>query len=94
MNTELVAEYHRLLSLTQEMLALHREQQWVSVLERWRGEVTGTTPNVDLRQHAVRTARAMGGWGSLSEIALVSQNEAFTKLLDALYATCRQIRNG
>jgi len=41
----------------------------------------------------VRTARALGGIGSISEIALVSQDVAFTRLLDALYATCRQIRN-
>jgi hypothetical protein len=92
-NTEPVAEYHRLLSQTQEILAVHREKHWVSVLERWRSELTSATLNVDLRQHAVRTARAMGGIGSISEIALISHDEGFTKLLDALYAICRQIRN-
>jgi hypothetical protein len=63
------------------------------VLQRWRGELTRATPDFDLRQHAVRTARALGGIGSISQIALVRQDQAFTKLLDALYATCRQIRN-
>ena len=92
MSLELVAEYHRLLSQTEEMLALHNEKQWVWVLQRWRGELTSATPDFDLRQHAVRTARALGGIGSISEIALVSQDEPFTKLLVALYATCRQIR--
>ena len=74
------------------MLALHNEKQWVEALQKWRGELTSATPDFDLRQHAVRTARALGGIGSISEIALISQDEAFTKLLAALYATCREIR--
>jgi hypothetical protein len=74
------------------MLSFHREKQWVSVLQRWRSELTSATLDFELRQHAVRTARALGGNGSISVIALVSQDDAFTKLLDALYATCRQIR--
>ena len=92
MSLELAAEYHQLLSQTEEMLALHNEKQWVGVLQRWRGELTSASPDFDLRRHAVRTARALGGIGSISEIALVSQDEAFTRLLVALYATCRQIR--
>ena len=87
----LVAEYRRLLSQTEEMLRLHNEKQWVGVLQRWRCELTSET-NFDLRQHAVRTARALGGIGSMSEIALLSQDAAFIKLLDTLYATCREIR--
>jgi len=111
---DLVAEYRRLLSQTEEMLALHNEKQWVGVLQRWRSELTSAIPDFDLRQHAVRTARALGGLESISHIALVigihsatecvlqaesplnaptAQNVAFTTLLDALYATCRQIRN-
>jgi hypothetical protein len=89
----LVAEYHRLLSQTEEMLALHREKQWVSVFQRWRSDLRSDMPDADLKRHAVRTARAMGGIGSISVIALFSQDDSFTKLLDALYATCRQIRN-
>jgi hypothetical protein len=93
MKPELVAEYDRLLSQTQEMLALYREKQWVSILEGWRDELTSAAPDVDLRQHADRTARALGGMESIGEVALARHDEAFTKLLDALYATCTQIRN-
>jgi uncharacterized membrane protein YccC len=94
LSPELVAEYHRLLFQTQEMLARYGEKEWATVFQRWRGELANATLNVDLRKHAVRTARAMGGLGSISQIAVVSQDETFTKLLEALYATCRQIRYG
>jgi len=90
---ELVAEYRRLLFQTEKMLVRHNEKKWVGILQRWHCELTSATEDFDLRQHAVRTARALGGIGSISEIALVSQDVAFTRLLDALYATCRQIRN-
>jgi hypothetical protein len=93
MRPELVGEYHRLLSQTQEMLAIHREKRWVSILQSWRDELTSTPTAVDLRQHAERTARALGGMESIGEVALASQDESFKKLLDALYATCTQIRN-
>jgi hypothetical protein len=75
------------------MLALHHQKQRVSVFQRWRSELVRAIPEADLKQHAVRTARAMGGLGSISEIALFSQDDSFTHLLDALYATCKQIRN-
>lgn len=61
---------------------------------RWRRELTSATPNVDLKQHAVRTARALGGLDSIAEVALLSEDQSFTKLLEALYATCRRIRIG
>jgi hypothetical protein len=93
MSPELVSEYLRLLSQTQEMLALHREKQWVSVLQEWRDELTNTTPTADLNRHAERTARALAGMESIGEVALASQDDAFTRLLDALYATCLRIRN-
>ena len=51
MRSELVAEYHRLLSQTKAMLALQREKQWGSILQSWRDELT-TLPAVELRQHA------------------------------------------
>jgi hypothetical protein len=62
-------------------------------LQKWRDELTNAVPTVDLRKHAERTARALGGMESIGEIALASQDEAFIRLLDKLYATCRQIRN-
>ena len=93
MRPELIAEYHRLLSQTQEMLALHREERWVSVFQSWRSELRSDMPDADLRRHAVRTTRVMGGTGSISVIALFSRDDSFTKLLEALYASCRQIRN-
>jgi hypothetical protein len=93
MKPELVAEYVRLLSKTQEMLDLHREKQWVSVLQEWRDELTNPTPKPDLKRHAERTARALGGMESIGEVALASQDDAFMKLLDTLYATCLKIRN-
>jgi hypothetical protein len=94
LSPELVAEYHLLLSQTQELLAFRHEKQWVSMLQSWRRELTSVTADADLRRHAVRTARALGGIGSISEIALAGGDESFTKLLEALYATCRQIRIG
>jgi hypothetical protein len=93
MSPELFAEYLRLLSQTQEMLAVHGGKQWIGVLQKWRDELTNTMPTVDLQRHAERTARALGGMESIGEVALASQNDAFKKLLDALYATCLKIRN-
>ena len=91
MNFDLLREYHRLLCNTEEMLTLHNQKQWVNVLQEWRGELTSTMTDLDLRQHAVRTARALGGIGSISEIALLGRDEPFKKLLDALYESCSQI---
>jgi hypothetical protein len=91
-NHALLAEYDRLLSRTQELLALHHEEQWVSLLERWRSEWTNAPQHVQLRPQVVRTARALGGIGSISEIALVKKDQALTKVLDDLYECCRQIR--
>ena len=93
MSLDLLAEYHQLLYQTEEMLALHNEEQWVNLLQGWRGELASNRTDFDLRKHAVRTARALGGIGSISQIALLSEDEPFTKLLDALYAACKQIRN-
>jgi hypothetical protein len=74
------------------MLAAHRETQWARVYQSWRMELGNGLPEADLKQHAVRTARSMGGLDSISLIALLSQDDTFTKLLDELYETCRQIR--
>jgi len=93
MGFDLLAEYHRLLYQTEEKLVFHNEKQWVNVLRRWHGELTSANSYVDLKQHAVRTARALGGIGSVSEIALIRQDEPFTEVLHGLYATCSQIRN-
>jgi len=90
-NPELVAEYHRLLSQAQQMLAHHREEQWVSVLQKRRDELTSGAQTSDLRQHVVQTARSLGGLDSMSLIAVLKRDDAFTQVLDALYATCREI---
>jgi len=75
------------------MLARHLAKQWVSVLQAWRAELTDSTPEADLKRHAERTARALGGMESIGEVALSSQDDEFKKVLDALYATCLKIRN-
>ena len=91
MNPELFADYHRLLSRTQEMLVHHREEQWISVLQKRREELTSNDPTVDLRQHVVQTARTLGGLDSMRVIAVIKQDEALAHVLDLLYATCREI---
>jgi hypothetical protein len=90
---ELVAEYRRLMSQTQDTLALYHQNEWVAGLQKWRDELTSAMPTVDLRKHAERKARALGGMESIGEIALSCQDSAFGELLDKLYATCRRIQN-
>ena len=89
-STELSAKYRRLLSQTEELLIAHRKEPWAKVFQKWRMELD--SPGADLTKHAVRTARSMGGLGSISLIALLSRDERFTQLVDELYETCRQIR--
>jgi hypothetical protein len=73
------------------MLETLHHQEWVRAIEGWRKELHAPTGPLSLHQHCQRTVRALGGMGSIGEIALMYKDHDFTTLIDSLYAICKRI---
>jgi hypothetical protein len=87
----LISEYSELLKQVQGILEARHHDAWISALRTWREELAVDIDQATLRAHAERTARALGGMESIGEIALASRDTRFLKLVDSLYAKCKQI---
>jgi len=73
------------------MLSARHREKWAATLNTWRAELRNDSSRAELQSHAARTARALGGMESIGEIALGDGDKEFLKLVEALYATCKQI---
>ncbi len=61
------------------------------MLQTWREELRQVSDLADLRAHAARTARGMGGMESLGEIVSIGNDPEELRLLEELYSTCKVI---
>jgi hypothetical protein len=59
------------------MLVVRHQEKWVAPLNIWRSELKNGPSPSELRSHAERTARALGGMESIGEIALGDNDQEF-----------------
>jgi hypothetical protein len=89
--SELVAEYDGLLREVRKAMVDRHQETWASTLQAWGEELNPAISTSALREHAKRTARALGGMESIGEIAQTSHDEQLLKLVEALFAKCKAI---
>ncbi len=89
-NRGLVSQYDLQLEKMQEALTRH-DRATVDLLKAWREELRSVSDEAALKAHAARTARNMGGMGSLSEVVMIGNNREELRLLEELYAICKFI---
>jgi hypothetical protein len=89
-NRGLVLEYDLQLEKMQEALTAH-DRAAVNLLKAWRDELRCVSDQGALKVHAARTARSMGGMGSLGEVVLMGNDPNELRLMEELYAICRFI---
>ena len=90
-NEQLLSRYSADLEIAQILLRLHHEHALVKAVQALREELERVPDTVALKALAARTARALGGMGSIGETALGLNDKVLLSLLNDLYATCNQI---
>jgi len=86
-----ISRYDELLARTQAMLSARHQEKWAAALNTWRAELKNRLSPAELRSHAQRTARALGGMESIGEIALGDNDQEFLRLVEDLFAICKEI---
>lgn len=89
-NEELVSQYGLLLEKMRDALKGH-DRASVNALQGWREELRQVSDEAALKAHAAKTARSMGGMGSLGEIVMMGNDPEEMRLLEELYAVCKFI---
>jgi hypothetical protein len=89
-NQELLSQYDLQLEKMQDALRGH-DRAAVGLLQTWREELRTVSDQATLRTHATRTARNMGGMGSLGEVVMMGDDPNELRLLEELYAICKLI---
>lgn len=89
-NEELVSQYSLLLEKMRDALKGH-DRASVNALQVWREELRHVSDEAALKAHAAKTARSMGGMGSLGEIVMMGNDPEEMRLLEELYAVCKFI---
>ena len=90
--SELVAEYDGLLGEVQKAMLDRHQDVWASTLQAWREELDPAISASALREHAKRTARALGGMESIGEIAQMGHDDRLLRIVEALFAKCKEIQ--
>jgi hypothetical protein len=91
-NEELVLRYSLQLGKLRDALNGH-DRASVDLLQTWREELRQISDQEELKAHATRTARNMGGMGSLAEVVMMGKDPHELRLLQELYAICKLIRS-
>jgi len=88
-NTELLSRYAADLEILQILLRLHHDHGWVRILQSWREEFEREPDTVAVKAHAARTARALGGMGSIGDG--LHDDRVMMSLIGDLHSLCDQI---
>jgi hypothetical protein len=89
-NRRLVSQYELQLERMQEALSGH-DRATANLLKTWREELRSASDQAALKAHVARTARSMGGMGSIGEVVMIGNNPEELRLLEELYAICKFI---
>jgi hypothetical protein len=90
-NEQLLSRYSTDLEIAQILLRFHHEHQQAKAIQAVRDELERVPDTVALKTLAARTARGLGGMGSIGEMALGLNYKVLLSLVSDLYVTCNQI---
>jgi hypothetical protein len=89
-NEELISRYSLQLEKMRDALEGH-DRASVNWLQARHDELRQVSDQAALKAHAAKTARGMGGMGSLGEIVMMGHDPKELRLLEELYAICKLI---
>jgi hypothetical protein len=73
------------------MLEKRHAPDWADVIQNWTIQLSSPISDEDLAKHAKRTIRALGGMGSIGEIALADSEKVFTESVESLYRAAKDV---
>ena len=88
---QLLSRYSADLEIAQILFRSHHDHAAVMVLESLRDELARVPDTVAVKALAARTARGLGGMGSIGESARGLNDKLLVSLVEDLYATCNAI---
>jgi hypothetical protein len=90
-NQQLLSRYSTDLEIAQILFRFHHDHTAVKLLESLREELAGVPDTATVKALAARTARGLGGMGSIGESASGLNDKLLACLVEDLNATCQQI---
>jgi hypothetical protein len=90
-NQQLLSRYSTDLEIAQILFRFHHDHAAVELLESLREELAGVPDTAAIKVLAARTARGLGGMGSIGESASGLNDKLLASVVEDLHAICQRI---
>ena len=83
--------YEELLAQAEKLSAERQLKEIATAFRTWRAELETESPYLNIREHASRTARSLGGMESIGEIAIARSDQELLAVVEALDGICKDM---